>query len=171
MIEGAVSRVSKVFASIAEVSIWIASIATVGMVIVVFIDVLGRRFFNSPLIGSYEIVEQAMGIVGGVSIMYAAFRRAHVAIDLVIGRLSARFQTLLQRVFSFLAFGTSIVLAYKIFLWALEELSVGSRTDILRAPRAPLTSAIALALFLCGLIFLARTIRPGSPGETAETME
>ncbi len=164
-------KTSKGFYSITEVAAWTAYIAAVGIVLFVFVDVCGRYFLNKPLRGSNELVEQSMAILGGFAIMYAAVKRGHVAIDLIASRFSRRTRVIMQSIFLFVGFGTSVVLAYQVYLRALWRLQFSEVTQVLRIGTAAFAFILAVALFLCGLTLLIQAFHPWVSEETMEKKE
>lgn len=161
-------KTSKGFDSITEVVAWIGCIVTAGIVLIVFVDVCGRYFLNTPLRGAYELVEQSMGVLAGSAIMYAAVKRGHVALDLIVSRFSRRTWAMMQSIFSLLGFGTSVVLAYQVYLLALAELKHTVTTSILCISTAPFTFILAVAVFLSSLILLIQSFHPVASEETME---
>lgn len=170
-IENWTRKTSKGFYSITEVGAWIGAIVTAGITLLVFVDVCGRYFLRKPVPGSYELVEQGMVVLGGFAIMYAALKGGHVAIDLIFSRFSRRTQMIMQSIFSFIGFGTSVVMAYQVYLLGLYRLERGQTTVSLGIIKAPFMFILAAALFLCGLTLLIQTFRPVASDETMEVKE
>lgn len=54
------------------------------MVALTFVDVLGRRLFNTPVFGANDLTEHLMAIIifSGLPVLTA--RRAHLSVDLLI---------------------------------------------------------------------------------------
>jgi TRAP-type C4-dicarboxylate transport system permease small subunit len=153
-------KISKVSYSIDKVAGWISYVGLTAIVLIIFVDVCGRYLLNKPLLGSIELVEQSMGILSGFAITCTVIKREHVTLDLVINRFTRRTQSIIERIFSFLGAGITIVLAYRIYLWALVDLKSDERTSVLQILTAPLTLMLALGLFLCGLTLLIQTFHP-----------
>ena len=59
-----------------------------GLVILTFADVLLRYVIGSPISGSIEITEMLMSVVLFSSVAYTYWRRGHVSMDIVTGKLS-----------------------------------------------------------------------------------
>ncbi len=163
--------VFKGFYSVTEVSAWIGYIALVAIILIVVIDVCGRYFLNKPLNGAYELVQLAMIILGGVAIFYTAVKRGHVAIDLFTARFPRRTQIIMQSIASLLGFGTWALLAYQIYLYALEVLQLSTTTDILDIPLGPFLLTLAVATFLCCLTLLIQAFYPEVPEKKPEKKE
>ena len=60
------------------------------LMILAVISVGGRNFFNSPLPGYVDWIEQAMPLIAFVGIAYCQRLGGHIRMDMLIGRLSGR---------------------------------------------------------------------------------
>ena len=163
--------VIKRFYSLTEVVMWFGYITVSGVVLIVFIDVCGRYFLNKPLPGAYESLQLAMTILYGVAVMYCTIKRGHVSIDLIINRFSRRTLIIMQGIFSFLAFGTWVMVAYQVYLYALYLLSKSETVGALYISRAPFLLLMAAALFLSSLTSLIQTFHHGVSEETIRKKE
>jgi TRAP-type transport system small permease protein len=153
-----IRKISKAYNSIIEIIAWVGYGFTIAMVLVVLIDVSGRYFFNLPMRGSFEIVEQFMVLAGGFMLMYCTVKRGHVIIDLITRKFPVYIQKIIRSIVSAIGFGTSMVIAYNIFLFAMRQLKpYPQTTDILRLITAPFQFSLVLAMILCGIAFLIQT--------------
>ena len=150
-----IRRMSKGVYSVSDILAWVGYAAIIAIVLMVFIDVCGRYFFNTPLRGSFELVEQIMICLGGFSIMYSAAKRGHVVVDVILTRFSKLNQTILNSIFSLVGFGASIVMGYYVYQYGLRQLKpYPQTTDLLGVYTSPFHFALAAAMVLCSLIFL-----------------
>ena len=60
------------------------------LMILAVISVGGRNFFNSPLPGYVDWIEQAMPLIAFVGIAYCQRLGGHIRMDMLVGRLSGR---------------------------------------------------------------------------------
>jgi len=161
----------KVFYSFVGLMDWIGYAGLTAVVLIVFVDVCGRFLLNKPLLGSIELVEQTMGILAGFAMMAASAKHGHVALDLITERFSQATQIVMQRVFSFLGAGISLVLAYRMFLRVFTDLQFDKRTMVLQLSTAPVTVVFSVGLSLCGLVLLIQTFGPVESAENPEGKE
>ncbi|MFH1032126.1 MAG: TRAP transporter small permease [Chloroflexota bacterium] len=150
-------RISKGFYSVAEVLAWIGYIGVAAVILIVLVDVGGRYFFNRPLLGGVEFVELAMMALGGFAIMYTAVKGGHVAIDLLIGRLSTRSKRVMQVITSLLGFAAWGWLDYWLYIRALK---MSKMMDILRISNKPFLLIFAIAMSFACLTLLVQTLYP-----------
>jgi TRAP-type C4-dicarboxylate transport system permease small subunit len=138
--------------------------------LIVFVNVCGRYLLKIPLPGTYEIVEETMVILGGLTIMYCTVKRGHVAIDILAAKFSKRIQIIMQTVFSLLGFGIWGAVAYGVYLHALSVMKLSrSLASFPQVRVAPFLFVLAAGLFLCSLTFLIQAFHPkGAEGNHGE---
>ena len=132
------------------------------LMIVTFIDVAGRYLFLAPLPGAFEMTEimMAMLIFAGLPLVSRA--NQHVTVNLIIGLLSPKirhFQRLITQIIMALVFG---VMAWRMWIKAVEMLVQGDETAYLLIPIAPVAFFMTILLGVSSLIVaiqFARIIR------------
>ena len=132
------------------------------LMIVTFIDVAGRYLFLAPLPGAFEMTEimMAMLIFAGLPLVSRA--NQHVTVNLIIGLLSPKirhFQRLITQIIMTLVFG---VMAWRMWIKAVEMLVQGDETAYLLLPIAPVAFFMTILLGVSSLIVaiqFARIIR------------
>ena len=85
------------------------------LAILTFCDVFGRRFFNSPVAGTIEIVEFGIALVAFLAMPRAFFLNAHVSADFIKNVAISKLQTfitifrfiLMLIIMTFVAYGTT----------------------------------------------------------------
>ena len=85
------------------------------LAILTFCDVFGRRFLNSPVAGTIEIVEFGIALVAFLAMPRAFFLNAHVSADFIKNVAISKLQTfitifrfiLMLIIMSFVAYGTT----------------------------------------------------------------
>lgn len=92
-----------------------------GMVILFFlmlltvVDVVGRKFFNSPVTGSYELTGIFMAIMIFFGLGMAQLNREHIEIDILTQNLSKTIQHILNIIISFGVFLFLLLLTRQLF--------------------------------------------------------
>ncbi|MBT5895647.1 MAG: TRAP transporter small permease, partial [Rhodospirillaceae bacterium] len=79
-----------------------------GMLMAVFLgtgDVIGTQGFGRPIAGTRELTESTMVLIVFGALAYAQIRRAHIRVELLYTRLSARGRTAMDIVAGIAALG------------------------------------------------------------------
>jgi len=130
--------------------LFLANVAAVILLLLVAltcVDVIGRYFFSSPLIGAVELVRLCMAGIIFFTFPYMFLRNDHIIVDLIplfrrgwIGWATA-----------LLTLGLTILVAVKIgdrvFDYALRALEDNDMTEYLGIPRWPIVGFIAMSIF------------------------
>ena len=72
---------------------WLAllsGLAVFSLMVMAVVSVGGRNFFNAPLPGYVDWIEQAMPLIAFMGISYAQRDGTHIRMDILIGRLKGR---------------------------------------------------------------------------------
>ena len=127
--------------------------------VLTFCDVFGRRFFNSPVMGTIEIVEVGMALVAFLAMPRAFFLNSHVSADF-INQID---NNLLKKIIIVLKFIFMIsvmsMMAYATTLSALEFTKNERVTLELELYFYPFFYVIALAMWISVLAIILWFIR------------
>jgi TRAP-type C4-dicarboxylate transport system permease small subunit len=131
---------------------WITYFVIVLMLGIVIVNIIGRFFFHKPLLGTVELVELMMAIIGFFAIPYATMNRANVRVEILTSRLSRHSRTVLSRIASLLSAVIVGFITYQAFVssfYYIDHLS--QATTVLSIPFAPFRLIMA---FGCLILFL-----------------
>ena len=124
------------------------------MVILTSIDVVGRYFFLTPLLGAHEMITLAMGIMIFLGMPLVTASREHLTVDLARSLLNQKGKRI-QQIFvdSISAF------TFLLFSWLLLHHGFGLSEDLmttedLEIEQAPISFTMAAMCFLTIFIFL-----------------
>ena len=132
------------------------------MMLLTVTDVLLRALFNTPVKGSLELTEYIMVLTGFLGIAWCAVNRAHVRVDLVVGRLRPRAQAIIDAFTLLLGMTVVPLVAWQGFARigrAYAEKTVSEALDI---PSFPFYGIVGLGyglMFLVMIIILVELIR------------
>ena len=87
------STFSKIDRGLYRLETWLAlasGLAVFSLMILAVISVSGRNFFNQPLPGYVDWIEQAMPLIAFMGISYAQRDGGHIRMDILIGALRGR---------------------------------------------------------------------------------
>ena len=116
-------------------------------------DVAGRYLLNRPISGALEGVEFLMAVLIPFSIAYCAYQRAHVAVELIMGRFSRRVQRAVDRLMTLLTILFLGVLCWQNLLY-IHEIRVSRMTSaVLRIPAWPfvIPTAVGAGVFVLNM--------------------
>ena len=122
------------FEGLRVVQLWLAAIALMVMMSVTVADVFLRYIFNSPVRGSYDIVE-AMLVVFVFNGMSTAFlHRKSITIDLIDSLASRPFVAALIRISDVLSIVTVCFFSYAMIVPAMQAYAYGDIKLDLQVP-------------------------------------
>ena len=151
-----------------SVSLFAANIAALILLLLVAltcVDVIGRYFFNSPLVGAVELVETCMGAITFFSFPLMFMRNDHITVDLIPHFNRGYLGWITSLLFMLITVYVAYKLGDRVFDYALRALEDGDVTEYLTIPKYPIVGFITAAIFSAAAIavlhFLSLLSRPG----------
>lgn len=132
------------------------------LMLVTFVDVVGRYLFNHPLRGAFEGTELMLLVLIFAGLPLVSRADEHVTMDFVDHMLGARALDAVIRLSHLACAATFLGLAWLIWLKAGKISGYGDTTDVLRIAIGPFVYFMALMIALSGLIHLWKMFVPGS---------
>jgi TRAP-type C4-dicarboxylate transport system permease small subunit len=143
----------------------IGAVALLILMVTVFIDVLGRNLFNTPLPWGTELLEMVLALMIFAIYPLLALGFGHITVDLI--QLPARLHTAQRVLGSLIGAVVFALIAWCMVRQALRAASYGEATPLLGVPLSGVLGAIGVMAAVSTLAFLlaaARTLRhPGAP--------
>lgn len=139
---------------------FIASMALVFLMVITFVDVVGRFFFNAPLTFAVEVIELGMGILVFFGMAITTLRGGHITVDLLSTAVSAPFRralTMLSSITAILFFG---VVTWRLFDRADNFMDDGLFTQLLSIPVYPVVFAMCFAAGVSTLVAVYIVLHP-----------
>ncbi|SDU41070.1 TRAP transporter small permease [Stappia sp. ES.058] len=136
-----------------------ASLLLLTMMIVTFVDVLGRELFSAPLPGAYELTEVLLALVIFVGLPITTARREHVSVDLLTARLPTTVRRGLAVFAAIVTAAVLIVLAWRLAVSAGDFTAYGDATVYLGIPLGPVAGAMAVFTAVAAVIAVAVVFR------------
>jgi len=127
------------------------------MMLVTVADVIGRRLFNHPVKGSYELSEFMLVIVVYFNLASCELRDGNVTIDLLVSRFRKRTQSIINSFAYVLFLLISCLLTWRLFVYGINEVG-GYHTTVLQIPIFPFPLIAALGCFLLSFVVLVRLL-------------
>lgn len=137
-----------------------AALCLLGIMLLTFVDVLGRYFFGAALPFAVEIIELGMGLVVFLSLAMTTLEKGHISVDLVTTSLPAfagRILAILAAILGTVFFG---LLSWQLFIRASSFLDEGLATQVLFLKVYPVAFVMALAAVFVTMICLFQIFNP-----------
>jgi TRAP-type C4-dicarboxylate transport system permease small subunit len=146
---------------------WIMGVIIFAMMMLTFVDVIGRYLLNKPVPGAAEFVSflLAVSLFAGIAIVSGENR--HIAVTLfqpMLDRRMKRLRITIVRVFSVL---TMALIAAEMFRHTFRMIEFGRSTIVLDWPLWPITLLMAIAGAVTVLLMILRR-GDGEPGHGEE---
>jgi len=146
------SGVIRVLAFIAGAVLFLLMLAT-------FADVVGRYFFNHPLLGTYELTQLALALTIFSAMPWVTLKSEHVEIDFVYARLSPRWQKVNRVCVDLLAIGIFALVGYAVILQGIKARDSGLVTEDLGIALYGAIFYMALCCLVSGLMAVQKVIK------------
>lgn len=122
---------------------WITAAAIGSMATVIFVDVILRYFFNSPLRGGYEISGMLLGLLTMSALPLVTEERGHITVDLIDSFLHGAVRFAMQLIILIFQMVMIGFISWRIYAIGLREWQNGWVTVDLQISRAPLLLGMA----------------------------
>jgi TRAP-type C4-dicarboxylate transport system permease small subunit len=158
-------RTLSLFEWLRVVQLWLAALALIVMMSVTVLDVFLRYVFNSPVRGSYDIVEAMLVIFVFHGMSTAFLHRKNITIDLIDSFAKPSLVAVLIRIADVLSIVVVALFTYAMVVPAMQSYAYGEVKLELQLPIywswvAALTGMAGVILCAVGVLFL-----PPAPGD------
>lgn len=157
--ERVVTKLEKALAAITNRISNFGQLTLMAMVLLIVVDVCLRRFFNSPLSWSLEIVQVMLVVVVFFSVAYCAVRGGHISIDALVCRFPERLQAGIDIATSLFGVAVFAAMCWASISSAQHYMEVKRVTGILPIPIYPFILAVALGSLLMTLAVLVHLLK------------
>lgn len=138
-------RIEKAAANLSAILLFV-------LMIITFVDVVGRNLLNHPLNGASELTEILLALVIFLMLPYVAHRKLHIAIDLIENVVKPRILVLLDGLAAILGAVMFGLIAWRCWVLADKAIGYGDRTAALGIPVGPVMYGLAI---LSGVVAIA----------------
>jgi TRAP-type C4-dicarboxylate transport system permease small subunit len=136
----------------------IAGVALTFMMLLTVADVLSRAG-GHPIIGTYEIVALAMGIVIGFGFPQTSLDRGHVYMEFLLVKFSRRGKNLMNTFTRVLAFILFAFIGYNLFIVGAAYKASGEVSPTIQLPFYPVAYGVAVCCLLECCVFIFDIVR------------
>ena len=123
---------------------YLTSVFLVAMMVLTFIDVIGRYVFNQPIFGANEMISSLLALVIFSGLGIANARDDHIVVELLdhkVRRLSPRAYEVVIQGFSVIVMS---MIAYVLLVLAIESYEQKTLTFVLEIPLAYIAVSVSL---------------------------
>lgn len=149
-------------ASVIRVLTVIASAVLFLLMLATFADVVGRYFFNHPLLGTYELTQLALALIIFSALPWVTLKSEHVEIDFVYTHLSPRWKRVNRVCVDFLVIGIFFLVGYAVILQGIKTRDSGLVTEDLGIELYLAIFYMALCCLISGLMVVKKLIKDGA---------
>lgn len=121
------------------------------MVVINFVDVLGRKFFNHPIFGIQDLTEHLMASVVFCGLPLVTMAGLHLTVDLFDKFMNHRAFAVWRHIITGFSVIILLLIAWTFLQSALEAQSIADVSPELRIPRSPLYGFMSLSALLSAL--------------------
>jgi len=141
----------KVLSPVTDILSKIGSGVLVLMVIITVADVIGRKLFNLPVKGAYELGEMLLVVVVFLNLPNTEMQEGNVTIDILFVRFGQKAKRIIESLMYVLFLVMSVLFTWQLFVLASDEASGGFTSTTLNIPTSPV---IFIGAFGCGILTL-----------------
>ncbi len=134
----------------------ISIVAIVIMTLLVTVDVLIRRLFNTPVPGTVEILTLGLGVVVFASLAYCEVKQEHVVLDLLTVKFRKLPRTINSIFIRLISTGLLGMISWQLFLYAISTRNSNQVGATVSIPVHPFVFIAAIGMSLFTLMFLVR---------------
>jgi TRAP-type C4-dicarboxylate transport system permease small subunit len=138
---------------------YIGNFALAAMMLLATVDVIGRYFFNAPVLGAYEVTEYLMLIMVFSFLALAQSAKVHISVDIVFIRLPAWLQPVLERLNHLICLLMMILVCWMSIqrIWELRR--TGEQSLLLKIPDYPFAIFLVIGCLAFSIEFFKDVFR------------
>jgi TRAP-type mannitol/chloroaromatic compound transport system permease small subunit len=144
----------KVITSVIPVIGNIGAFFIVAAMLLTVADVIGRRFLDNPVPGSYEISAMMLVIVVFSTITYCQLMKGHVSIDILVSRLGQKTQDIINSIVYVIFLVIYVILTWQLYVYAIETFHKNEVSGTILLPVYPFVFIAAIGCTLLSLVVL-----------------
>jgi TRAP-type C4-dicarboxylate transport system permease small subunit len=139
---------------------WVGAATLAALVVAMFYSVIARRFFNSPLEGSGDIIEMSLLIMTATVLGLEHLGHEKMTVDLLVKKFSKKTQAVIAPFIYALAAAILSVAFYELLVFAGKLYERGETTPgVLALPKWPFAYLIAFGMLTLIPIYVVRLLR------------
>jgi TRAP-type C4-dicarboxylate transport system permease small subunit len=153
-----IERLERIATAISNIFNWVAGLGLTAMVALAVADIIGIKFFKSPIKGGIEIVAFLGIVVTAFAMAFTYAAKGHIRIDFVTMRLNRRTQNIINAITALLGAVLFIILSWQSCVFAGVLINTGEVSMTQGIPFYPFVYAIALCCVPLVLLLIAEFV-------------
>lgn len=134
-------------------------LSDIGQAALVFIMLLivgnvALRYFWSPILGTYEIVEILGALFLATGAAYASATKSHIAVDFAVEKLSPIKQCIIDIIHNTISFFFMVFICWGLWIYAGDMYQRSRETTSLHIPLYPVLYLVCFGIGLVALVIL-----------------
>ena len=126
------------------------------MMVITAVDVCSRFVFNLPVTGSIEITGFALLLTVLFAIPYAAARKQHITVDVIVFRLPERARLVIDSITVLITIALFCVVVWRSIVYSMLMHTLHRITAVLQLPLSPFVMVVAFGFGLsCFVLFVS----------------
>jgi len=123
-------------------------------------DVTMRYVFNSPIVGTFELMEFSLAGVAFLSFAYVQQQRGHITVEFIAERVSPRWRASMDLVVLVIVLPILSIMVWQTAEQALEAWRTGDVTmGLIKFPLAPAKATVPFGIAMLGLRVVSQILR------------
>jgi TRAP-type C4-dicarboxylate transport system permease small subunit len=158
----------KFFSSIEKTVNVVGASILVVLMLITFVDVIGRTLFNNPLNGAVELTELLLGMMVFLLLPSATLHQDHISVDIIdsfAGKILDAVRNILTSLIGVAFFS---LIAWRMWEHAQRSSSYHETTNNLGIPIAPFVYGLSILSGLTAIMFLILLFKMRTRTESAE---
>ncbi|MBN1105363.1 MAG: TRAP transporter small permease [Deltaproteobacteria bacterium] len=143
------------------VSVWFERVGIAAMLLMLAatcIDVIGTKVFESPFLGTIDIVTLAQVVAIAFTIAIAQISGRHISVELLVASLPERPQAIIDSVIYFIQALFFAVIVWRIFMLGRSLRMAGEVSATLFVPLYPFLFAVAIGFIPITVVCLLNSV-------------
>ncbi len=139
---------------------YLAGFVLLALMLLTTADVVGRYFFNSPIIGVFDLTHFAVLIMAFLGLAYCGFQGGHIVIELLYDRLSPSTASVLLRLINFVGCILFLLIAWRSAVQSVDVREFREASQLLVIPFYPFYWVVAFGSVLFAWVMALRVFIP-----------
>lgn len=131
---------------------WIVSLLLCAMMMITFVDVIGRYVLNSPIFGAAEMIQFLLAGTVFSGLVLVSHEDKHVAVELFAPAIRARIPRLHDLIVVLFSVAGLLVIGVELSRITLHALEIGRLTIVLEWPIAVVSGPSAIFCFAAAVV-------------------